>query len=105
MALVGVLALAGCPKPPPPLVVKGPAPLCAVETPLGAEKPPKDRTYPPGYWLALLLKGYRAGGDLDRPTHDCRGVKADIEVDGCASEPQADVIPGGPLSPQDVVVV
>jgi hypothetical protein len=61
--------------------------------------------YPPGYWLALLLKGYRAAGDLDRPTQDCRGAKVEIAQDGCATDPQPEPMPGASLTPKDLVVL
>ena len=67
-------------------------------------KPPAERTYPPGYWLALLVGGYRASGDYTRPPRDCRDMVTRLERDGCARDAQAEVLPGRLLTPSDVVV-
>ena len=117
LSLLGALVVAGVacggPKaaaPPskapakPTTVVSEAPPLCALETKLGLDKPPRDRSYTPGYWSALLVQGYRSAEDIARPIRDCRGTLARVDHDGCGAEEQTDLLPPVTPTPKDVVV-
>jgi hypothetical protein len=99
---------AGCaPRPQrAPVMVAGAARPCTVATTIGADKPLKDRVFPPQYWFALLLRGYQMSGDLERPAVTCGGAPVNLEGDGCPGETSAvRVNPGTVVSPRDVTVV
>ena len=113
LCLVLGLGSAGCaPQPAPAVGVApppGPAPtrpLCRLETKLASDLAPRDRTYPPGYWLTLLVDGYRASGEIPRPACDCLGERIQPAWDGCPSDrdPDPDPLPPRALTPSDVVV-
>jgi hypothetical protein len=93
---------------PPPAAPSAPgAPtrnLCAIETKLGLDRPARDRTFPPGYWLALLVRGYQESGDFARPARDCQDQLARLERDGCLVDAQPELLPGRLLTPDDLVV-
>ena len=102
--------MVGCANPPPkPAATAAGAPpparpLCALETKLGAEQAPRDRAYPPGYWLTLLVEGYRSSGEIPRPARDCVGERIRPEWDGCPNDLDPEPLPPQALTPKDVVV-
>ena len=109
-ALVALSALACGGNKPPPQQPAGPKPVCAVDTkPDPGNKPPKERTFTPGYWYALLLQGYYQStgvtGDIQRPARDCRGERASMDVDGCSADTSPRQLPAEPLTTKDLVVV
>ena len=80
-----IASLAGCAGQPP---TPTPAPaLCRVDTTFGADKPARERLYPPQYWFVLLVSGYRASGEIARPARDCRGLPTTLSHDDCTGEP------------------
>jgi len=91
------------PKPGPPPPPPAP-PLCVIDTTLNTDKPVKDRTYTPGYWFSLMLKGYTASGQISRPTTDCRAAVVMMDRDGCSTDPPAELLPAQLLTPNDMVV-
>jgi hypothetical protein len=80
------------------------AALCHIDASAGADKPPRERTYPAQYWFVLLLQGYRSAGDFARPARDCRGLPVELEVDGCGVDPEPVRTPTGTLTPHDLVI-
>jgi hypothetical protein len=90
--------------PPPAAPTATVLTVCAIETKLGLDRPPRDRLYPPGYWLALLVRGYQESGDFSRPARDCQDQLARLERDGCLIDEQPQLLPGRLLTPNDLVV-
>lgn len=99
--LVG-LALLGCGEKKP----TGPRPLCAIDTSLQTHVAAEERTFPPAYWMTLLLKGYHAAGTLEQPVRECRGLPVMWKPDVCGDRvPAGDGTTRGTITPDDLHVV
>jgi hypothetical protein len=87
-------------------MVAGPPRPCTIATTAGADKPMRDRTFPPQYWFALLLQGYQMSGELTRPARGCAGGPVNLDADGCPGELLATrIAPGPTVAARDVIVV
>jgi len=78
--------------------------LCTLDTGQAVDPLRRERSYPTGYWMALLLRGYRDPGEVARPARDCQDTLARLEWDGCPSDPQPGKLPERLLNPDDLVV-
>jgi hypothetical protein len=103
----GHTTAAAKPAPPPPPakpIVPAAPPLCSIKTDIGQDKSTADRSYPTGYWMALVVGGYHGDGDYTHPPRDCRDSVARIQRDGCAADAEPEVLPARLLTVDDLVV-
>lgn len=111
-AIAAGVVCATCASPTaPPAAKPAPAPrrapvtrpICAVETSAGAEKEPRDRTYPAQNWFVLMLHAYRSVGEIARPLNDCSGRPVKLDIDGCGNDPVPELVPTA-LTTEDLIV-
>jgi hypothetical protein len=71
---------------------------------MNAQKPLAQRSLPPPFWFAMLVRGYQSSGAIARPVRDCEGQLAVWTADTCVPEGTAAPLDPEPLADRDLVI-